>query len=146
MTESTPADNALIPEFAVTDIRVSLPFYIDVLGFKILYQRPENGFAMIERQGAQLMLDEINTSGRTWAAAPLEKPFGRGMNLQIQTDKADALYASVQRAGATIFMPIEDKFYRCGDIWLGNRQFIVQDPDGYLLRFAEDIGERDTPP
>jgi hypothetical protein len=24
----------------------------------------------------------------------------------------------------------------------GQRQFLVQDPDGYLLRFAEPLGER----
>ena len=37
---------------------------------------------------------------------------------------------------------IEDKWYRADDIEIGNRQFIVLDPDGYMLRFAEELGER----
>ena len=26
---------------------------------------------------------------------------------------------------------------------LGNKEFLVQDPDGYLLRFSEDLGEKE---
>jgi hypothetical protein len=39
-------------------------------------------------------------------------------------------------------MPMEEKWYRANDTQLGNRQFIVQDPDGYLLRFFQDLGTR----
>jgi catechol 2,3-dioxygenase-like lactoylglutathione lyase family enzyme len=134
---------ALTPELYCTDIKASLKFYIEVLGFKILYERPENGFAMLERQGAQLMLDEIVIgSDRTWVTAPLEYPFGRGINLQIETTDVDGLYITVQNSAAKIFLPVEEKWYRVDDVYLGNRQFLVQDPDGYLLRFFEDLGEK----
>lgn len=33
---------ALVPEFAVSNIKKSLEFYVDILGFKIKYQRPES--------------------------------------------------------------------------------------------------------
>lgn len=137
----------LTPELACTDIKASLPFYTEVLGFDIQYQRPEEGFAMLIRQGSRLMLDQIGTvsitgTDRTWAAGPLEYPLGRGINLQMQTTNVDALYAKVQQSGAKIFLPMEEKWYRRDDVLLGNRQFIVQDPDGYLLRFFEDLGER----
>jgi uncharacterized glyoxalase superfamily protein PhnB len=143
MKTKTHLTTPLTPELYCTDIKVSLPFYTQVLGFTIQYQCPENGFAMLERQGSRIMLDQIVPgSARTWLTAPLEAPFGRGINLQMQTDKIDELYAQVQKAGARIFLHMEEKWYRCDDVQLGNRQFIVQDPDGYLLRFFEDLGER----
>lgn len=138
---------SLTPELSCTDIKASLAFYTQVLGFTIQYQRTEDGFAMLERQGTRIMLDEIRAvsvtgTDRNWVTAPMEKPFGRGINLQIQTNKVDELYATVQKAGARIFLPMEEKWYRCDDVHLGNRQFLIQDPDGYLLRFFEDLGTR----
>ena len=142
-----PLSTPLTPELSVTDIKTSLKFYTDVLGFDIQYQRPEDGFAMLLRQGSRIMLDEIRSTSRTetdrtWISGSLEYPFGRGINFQIHTDNVDELYARVQKAGAKIFLPMEEKWYRCDDALLGNRQFIVMDPDGYLLRFAEDLGQR----
>ena len=139
----------LTPELVCSSINVSLSFYIETLGFKIQYQRKEEGFAMLERQGARIMLDQIKTDafvgfGRTWLSGPLENPFGRGINLEIQTVKINELYDRVQKAGANIFMPIEDKWYRVNQIEICNRQFIVLDPDGYMLRFSEYQGERQT--
>ncbi len=133
----------LTPELYCTDISISLPFYTNILGFTIEYQRPEEGFAMLERQGARIMLDQIGVD-RTWLPAALEYPFGRGINLQIETDHVMTLYETVQKSGSTIFLPIENKWYRADDLCLGCRQFIVQDPDGYLLRFAESLGTRAT--
>lgn len=102
---------------------------------------------MLERQGSRIMLDEIRNNSvsgtdRTWISGPLETPFGRGINLEIKTSNVDELYDSVQKAGANIFLAIEEKWYRANDIEIGNRQFIVLDPDGYMLRFAQDLGER----
>ena len=34
---------------------------------------------------------------------------------------------------------MEDHFYRKDDEMLGEREFLVQDPNGFLLRFAQDI-------
>lgn len=58
---------------------------------------------------------------------------------------ADALYARVLAAGARVFLPIESRWYAVGDHEEGNRQFVVQDPDGYLLRFWSDLGNRAIP-
>lgn len=134
--------HSLIPELCCSDYEASLKFYVDVLGFKILYDRPEQGFAMLEYQGSQLMIDEIPEGGSRWQTAAMEKPFGRGINIQIDTDNADALYERIKTAGFSVFHEMEEKWYRADDIELGARQFLVQDPDGYLLRFAEDLGTR----
>jgi uncharacterized glyoxalase superfamily protein PhnB len=66
------------------------------------------------------------------------------MNLEIKTDKIDELYARVQKAGAPVFLPIEEKRYRVEDTLLVDRQFIVVDPDGYMLRFSENIAKIPT--
>jgi len=138
----------LIPELYCSNIKISLAFYTKVLGFEIEYQREEEGFAMLQRQASRIMLDEIaqdpKEMKRVWLSGLLEKPFGRGINFQIRTSNIDALYRDVQQSGATIFLAIEEKWYRMNDIEIGNRQFIVLDPDGYMLRFAEDLGSRES--
>jgi uncharacterized glyoxalase superfamily protein PhnB len=106
----------LTPELCCSNIKTSLLFYTKILGFSIQYQREEDGFAMLERQGSRIMLDEIrknSVSGtdRTWISGPLEAPFGRGINLQIETNQVNELYDRVQKAGANIFLPIEEKWY-----------------------------------
>ena len=78
---------ALVPELNCTNLQTSLSFYIETLGFQILYDRPESYFAMLERQGAQIMIEQINTGERMWLTAELENPFGRGVNFQIRTKK-----------------------------------------------------------
>lgn len=134
--------HSLIPELCCSDYETSRKFYVDILGFKILYDRPEEGFAMLEYQGSQLMLDQMPEGGSRWETAPMQKPYGRGINLQIDTDNADALIMRIKQAGISLFMDIEEKWYRMGNTEGGNRQFLVQDPDGYLLRFTQDLGER----
>ena len=52
------------------------------------------------------------------------------------------LYDRLAAAGWPLFMPVEDKWYRAGDRELGQRQCVVADPDGYLLRLAQEIGFR----
>lgn len=39
---------------------------------------------------------------------------------------------------------LEERWYRPDAFEAGNRQFVVADPDGYLLRFFEDLGRRPT--
>ena len=136
----------LVPELYCTNLDETLHFYQDVLGFSELYMRPEDRFARIGRQGSEFMIEEVGTPGRKWLAGALERPFGRGISFQMDTTDVVSLYQAVQTAKAPVFLPLEDKWHRIDDIYTGCRQFIVQDPDGYLLRFVEDLGERDTLP
>jgi catechol 2,3-dioxygenase-like lactoylglutathione lyase family enzyme len=121
----------------VTDIGRSLGFYRDILGFTVAYERPDEGFAYLRYEGLELMLDQIGT-GRTWETGPLEPPLGRGMNLQCGVSGIDPLVARLAAAGISLYLPVETKTYRVGDRDMAQRQFCVQDPDGYLLRFCED--------
>ena len=127
----------LTPELGVTDIARSLGFYRDILGFGVVYERPDEGFAYLRYQGLDLMLDQIGT-GRTWETGPLAPPLGRGLNLQCRVSALEPLLAQLAAAGIALYLPVETKTYRVGDRDVALRQFCVQDPDGYLLRFCED--------
>lgn len=132
----------VIPELDVSDLARSLDFYTAILGFRVLYERPEERFVMLDHDGARLMLEEADGPGRRFRTAPLERPYGRGVNLQIQVDDARAIHARVLAAGAEVLIPLETRWYRVGDRERGNEQFVVCDPDGYLLRFCADLGLR----
>jgi catechol 2,3-dioxygenase-like lactoylglutathione lyase family enzyme len=134
-------ETGLVPELAVANAETSLKFYINILGFEILFQREEENFAYLKKGNAEIMLDQIGST-RTWSAGELEPPLGRGVNFQIEVDSVDDLYHRVQANSIVPFLPLEDKWYRRNDKLVGNRQFIVQDPDGYLLRFYQDLGTK----
>lgn len=119
----------------------SVLFYVDVLGFEVAYQRSEDKFAYLTLGDAHLMLEQADT-GRKFLIGPLEHPYGRGVNLQIRVDNVISLYAGVTTDGAPITLELEEKWYRIGDELAGNRQFVVEDPDGYLLRFYQDLGRK----
>lgn len=133
----------LVPELLVSDFAASLAFYVGVLGFTVLYGRPEEQFAFLDRNGAQLMLDQRHPGdGRDWVAAETVYPYGRGVNFEIGVADATALHDRCVAAGARIFLAPEEKWYRRDALELGVRQFIVMDPDGYLLRLSQSIGTR----
>ena len=132
----------LIPELEVEDLDRSLAFYTGVVGAIVLYARPEERFAFLDVESATLMLEEAAGPGRRFHGAPLEHPFGRGVNFQIQVADVDALHARVLAARARVVLPMEDRWYRRTNHETGNRQFVVADPDGYLLRFFTDLGQR----
>lgn len=140
------ADPFVVPELDVANLDVSLRFYVDGLGFACLVDRPEERFAYLTRGPVHLMLEEADGPGRRFRTAPLEYPFGRGINLQIKVPDVDALYVRAMHMGATIYLPPEERWYRQGGEEAGNRQFVVIDPDGYLLRFFTDLGRRKTAP
>ncbi len=133
----------LVVELLVSDFAQSLKFYTEVLGFKLFYDRPEEAFAYLDRDGAQIMIVQHEACDeRSWIAGELEQPFGRGMNLEIEVEDVVALHVSCLRHGARIFLDMEEKWYRREALLLGVRQFIVLDPDGYLLRLSQSLGTK----
>ena len=133
---------AITPELDVADLQKSLAFYVGVIGCKIEFERQEERFVYIDLEGAPLMLQEAAGPGRRFRTAPLEHPYGRGINLQIEVADVDGLHGRISAARTQIVIPLEEKWYRQDERELGNRQFVVADPDGYLLRFFTDLGAR----
>lgn len=130
----------LVPELYCSDIERSVRFYVDLLGFVVRFARPEERFVYLDREGAELMLEQPTT--RMFVSAELEHPYGRGVNFQIEVADVAALYARVNASKWPVFLELEDRWYRQNELELGNRQFVIEDPDGYLLRFFEDLGSR----
>lgn len=131
----------LVPELDVTDLRESLHFYVDVCGFRVCYQRPAARFASLKRSRAELMLQEAAGPGRRFRTAPLERPLGRGINLQIEIDEdVGGVSQRAIAAGHAIVVPVEEVWYRTPAGLEGNRQVVLADPDGYLLRLFADLG------
>jgi len=157
MIPPRPAD--LVPELAVRNLAASLAFWCGRCGFTVIYDRPAQGFACIQRGTARVMLDQLGTD-RDWVTAPLEPPLGRGINLEIAvanlapirhwrrptcphprgTGRGRLAALSRPTAGWPLFLGPEEKRYRVGAGSVTVRQFLVQDPDGYLLRFSRRIG------
>ena len=146
----------LVPELDVNDLATSLRFYVEVLQFKVLFERPAERFAYLERHGVELMLQEAAGPGRRFRTAPLEPPHGRGVNFQLRVGDVDAVLARAVDSGCEIVVPMEERWYlvdvvESGGRWkttgpseAGNRQFVLADPDGYLWRPFDDLGIRPT--
>ena len=129
--------NKIIPELSVSNLENSLKFY-KTIGFKVEYDRPENKFAFISLGEIQFMLQEISDNDK-WNVAPLTYPFGNGINFQLEVSNLDEIYNNLKNNNYKITFDIEENWYRQDDKLLGNKEFLVQDPDGYLLRFFKDI-------
>ena len=71
----------MVPELTVTSVAASLLFY-GRKGFAVRYQRAEPAFAYLTLGHAQLMIEEYHETG--WNVGPLERPYGRSVNLQTE--------------------------------------------------------------
>ena len=132
--------NKSIPELSVTNLENSLKFY-KTIGFKIEYDRPENKFVFISLGKIQFMLQEISDNDK-WNIMELTYPFGNGINFQLEVNNVNEIYKNLKDNNYKITFEIEENWYRQGNRLLGNKEFLIQDPDGYLLRFFEDLGEK----
>jgi len=139
-TDSTPSPG-LVPELLVTSLEESLDFWCRLCGFAVLYDRPDEGFAYITSGTAHIMLEQTGV-GRNWMPAALVPPHGRGVNFQISVASIDPIVDTLRAAGWTLFMEPEAKWYPTDKTEAGVVQFLVQDPDGYLIRFQASLGRR----
>jgi hypothetical protein len=87
----------------------------------------------------QVMLCELN--GR-WETAEMQRPFERGINFQMVVDRIDPMLKALGDARWPLYEQPNEAWYRVGDLECGQREFLVQDPDGYLMRFVERLGAR----
>ncbi len=124
--------NKLIPELSVSDIHKSKEFYLSI-GFSIVYERVEDKFCFLELDGNQLMIEEVNDH---WNTGELEYPYGRGINISMEVSDIDKMYKLVQENHYPIFRDMQIDEYRVDDKVYSDKQFLIQDLDGYLLRFT----------
>lgn len=117
------------PCFIVANIRTSVDFYVDKLGFEVQYLAPADSpfFAIVRRGPVSLMLKAIapeinpvpNHTRHEWAR----------LDAWIYVGDPDALYDEFMGRGMGFWRPLrtdED----------GLRGFEVADADGYVLFFG----------
>ena len=131
MTDKEIVYNSLIPELSVSNIDISKKFYLD-LGFKIRYERKENKFCFLQLEGNQIMIEENNDNRNT---GKLEHPYGRGINLSMAVSNIEKMYEILKEKNIKFFLDLEIHEYRIDDKISYDKEFLIQDPDGYLLRF-----------
>jgi predicted enzyme related to lactoylglutathione lyase len=122
------------PYFLVADVVGTANFYRDKLGFH--YERfwgDPPSFCMVKRAGMIVMLSQVEAAGAVRPNRLAEG--GDAWDAYVWVDDADALYAEVKANGVTIARNICDQPY-------GNRDFDVEDCNGYRLCFGHDIEGR----
>ena len=62
----------VVPELYVQSIDDNLAFFVDILGFNIKYQRKEEQFVYLTREGLDLMLEGVEGNSRKWLAGKPE--------------------------------------------------------------------------
>ena len=127
------------PNLVVADIDRSLAFYRDVLGFPVVTTVPETApfvFVWLQRDDVSVFLNTVGSVKDTLPALA-ERPIG-GTNTLFMIVEAnspaegiDALFDAV-KSKARVVMPLKDQFY-------GMREFGIEDPDGYVVFFAQQI-------
>ena len=112
------------PQLFVADIEASCRFFVDKLGFEVVftYGTPPY-YGQVRRDAARLNLRRVD--------APVMDPARRDSEewLAATITDAAALFASVEAAGGEFAR-------RLGTEPWGARTFIVRDPDGNLIYFA----------
>jgi uncharacterized glyoxalase superfamily protein PhnB len=127
---------SLIPALAVKDIPTSLSFYNDVLGFETTFTLPDdNGnivHASLKRGDVEIMLGLLDLT-----QAHNQGALGKGVLLYTtvaDNEDVDALYEHAKRQGAQVTQEPVDQFW-------GHREWIVADPDGYLMAVSKVIAQ-----
>lgn len=135
--------NQMIPEFDVFNLEESLHFYVDLIGFHVEYDRSEDKFAFLQLEDVQFMIQEIDLDDMKWNTGELKYPLGIGINFQIDVTNIDEIYDRLKKDNYNIFVEMEDHWYRKDNILMGCREFLVQDPNGFVLRFSQDLENKE---
>lgn len=132
--------NKLVPELVVRSYPESKLFYQEIFGFTLCFERLEERFGYFDLDGAQIML--LEQPGADIYAMQRPGPNGKGLHFQVEVEAIDGLLLRLQEAGIALAKPVYEAWYRGNQVEYGQREFFVSDPDGYLFRFYEYIGER----
>lgn len=116
--------NSLIPELSVKSIEESKRFYIDILGFKLEYERLEDKFAFLSLGDIQIMIEEVNGY---WNTGKLEYPFGRGINFQMKVSNVEKIRDNLVKNNIELFRDITISEYECNGEIILQKEFLVQD-------------------
>jgi len=121
----------LTPNLIVSDVLRSLEFYRDVLGFTVPVTVPEAEpfvFAIVQSGPVEIFLNAPEPAIAEYPAFK-DRPIGGTLTLFVEVANIALAHATLQDK-VKIVMPLEHK-------WYGSTEFAFEDPDGYLITFAE---------
>ena len=124
----------IAPYFIVDDVVTTANWYRDKLGFQ--YERfwgEPPCFCMVSRGGMIIMLKQLPNTG-LMRPNRLADPHDESWDAYVWVDDANALYGEFKSKGVKIAREICDQPY-------GNRDFDVEDCNGYRLCFGSDSGQ-----
>ncbi len=107
----------MVPELDVSDFSESLRFYTEILGFQVLYARHDPEFVYLEQENLQFML--IQEKDKNWIGSILEKPYGRGINLQMELEDIQSVYERLINHNIALYCDIKDEWREAGNILTG---------------------------
>lgn len=124
----------LTPNLIVGSVERSLAFYTDVLGFERGLTVPEASplvFASVTSGPVEIFFNDVATVAK---GSPqfAGKAFGGGNTMFIELEGVDALHDRI-KPQLKIVMDLVTQ-------WYGMREFAIEDPDGYVITFAERVG------
>jgi uncharacterized glyoxalase superfamily protein PhnB len=121
----------LTPNLLVSNVERSLAFYEDILGFTRGMTVPDQSpfvFASITSGPVEIFLNDRSTV--TKESPQMEGlAFGGGNTMFIEVNGVDAVHDQIT-SRAKVIMPLVTQ-------WYGLREFAIEDPDGYVITFAE---------
>lgn len=68
------------------------------------------------------------------------EPLGRLRKLNVEA--VTPIIQTLGQAEFPLYRDSKDTWYQAENIEVGQREFIVQDPEGYLVKLIERLGER----
>jgi lactoylglutathione lyase len=127
MNMRDPNVKQAVPFFCVSNIDVSVRYYVEGLGFELTRKWIDDGklrWCWLERGGAALMLQEFWKEGQH-ANLPTGK-VGEGVSICFICEDALAIYREFTARGIQASRP-----------FVGNSMWVtsLSDPDGYLIMF-----------
>src|SRR5665647_3200061 len=140
MNSSTPAARSAdtIDSTSGTVIWKLIPRPRGACSSAVIQSRSTPDCSSITCAEPRVMLEQSGVD-RDWITAELQAPRGRGINFQITVPDVESIVSALRAAGVELFMQPETKWYRVGEEEAGVRQFLVTDPDGYLIRFQSSL-------
>jgi uncharacterized glyoxalase superfamily protein PhnB len=131
-----PQFTRITPNLLVSSVERSLAFYVDTLGFERGMTVPDASpfaFASVTSGPVEIFFNDAAGAVKEYPAFA-GKPIGCSGTLFVEMQEVDALHDRI-KAAVRVVMSIETKFY-------GMREFAIEDPDGYVITFAERVPQR----
>ena len=130
-----PHYSKLTPNLVVANVERSLAFYVDTLGFTRGLTVPDAApfaFGSVTSGAVEIFFNDAAAATKEYPASA-NRPIGATGTMFIEMQGVDALHDRL-KGSVKIVMPLVTQFY-------GLREFAIEDPDGYIITFAERVAE-----